>query len=110
MSKIKKIPVLAPGSRGKGEHYGNPHVKFVRRQTNDQIIREVFDVRGMVRLRVQPAIQAVSSNYYGWHDGSVTVESTSIEGVNMFVERLRKAIIDIATDLKLTVKSNAVIS
>ncbi len=110
--QIKKLPVIVPGHKGtgRGEHYGNPHTKLVRRQTNDQLLRESLNARAFVRLRVQPTIQSINGNYYGWNGGAVTVEADSFEAANTFVERLRKSIVDIATDLKLTAKANAVIS
>jgi hypothetical protein len=100
---IKKNPVMI-------NRDGSPHIKLVRRQTNDQLLREFFNARGFVRLRLQPTIQSVNGGYYGWHGGAVTVEIPGVEEANVFAERLRKAILDLATELKLTVRANAVIS
>ena len=110
--EVKKTPIVVPPLKGvaKDRHYGTTHTKLVRRQTNDQLLREFLNARGYVRMRVQPTIQGINGNYYGWHDGAVTVQATTVEAANMFVERLRKAILDAANDLGLTVKSNTVIS
>lgn len=108
---IKKIPIVVPALKGQGDrHYGNTHTKLVRRQTNDQLLREFVNARGYVRLRLQPTIQALNGSYYGWHDGSVTVQAPTVEAANMFVDRLRKAILEAGTELGLTVKSHTVIS
>lgn len=109
--KIAKIPVLVPPVKGtgRGRHYGNPHIKMVRRQTNDQMMQESLTFRGLIRLRLQPTIQKVNGQYYGWHEGAVTVETPTVAEANMFVERLRKAMVDIATELKLTVRANQVV-
>ena len=111
-SEIKKIPIVVPALKGRAPNrqYGTTHTKLVRRQTNDQLLREFVNARGYVRLRVQPTIQAINGNYYGWHDAGIKVQSPTVEAANMFVERLRKSLIDIAGELGLTVKSNTVIS
>ena len=110
--EVKKIPIVVPALKGvaRDRNYGTTHTKLVRRQTNDQLLREFVNARGYVRMRIQPTIQAINGNYYGWHDGSVTVQASTVEAANMFVERLRKSLIDIAGELGLTVKSNTVIS
>lgn len=102
---VKKIPVMVARS-------GAPHVKLIRRETNEQLMRESLDFRGLVRLRVQPAIQGVTgrSAYCGWHDASVTVEAPGVEKAQQFVAKLQAAIIQICKDLDLTAKSSAVLT
>ena len=109
---IKKMPILAPPVKGtgRGKILGNPHTKFVRRQTNDQILREYFDKRGLVRLRLQPSVQGANGNYYGWLSGSLTIEGTNVDQASLFIEKLRQAVIDISNELGMTVRTNSVIS
>jgi hypothetical protein len=110
MSKpIKKRPVIIP-PHTKDKTGDLPRVDMVRAQTNNQLLREFYNKRGMIRLRIPIQIATVSGAPCGWNGGAVTVEGGDVEIANQFVERLRKAIIEIGGELGLTVKANAVIS
>jgi hypothetical protein len=109
MSKLKKMAVITP-PHIKDKTGDLPRVDMVRRNTNDQILREFYNKRGMIRLRIPIQIATVQGAPCGWNGGAVTVEGGDVEIANQFVERLRKAIIEIGGELGLTVKANAVIS
>jgi len=89
---------------------GAAHTKMVRRQTNDQVMREFLNKRGFVRLRIQPCIHSADSQYCGWHGSAITVESPDIDRAQLFVAKLQQAIVQITKELGITAKQNAVMS
>jgi hypothetical protein len=109
MSKLKKMPVIIP-PHTRNKTGDLPRVDMVRAQTNDQLLRGFYNKRGMIRIRIPLQIAGVSGGFYGWNGGAVTVQGGDVEIANQFVERLRKAIIEIGGELGLTVKANSVIS
>lgn len=103
ITRVRKIPILA-------EKSGKPHIKMVRRQNNDQVMQEFFSARGYVRLRLQPAIQALNGNYNGWQGSGITIETPTPDKATEFVQAMHNAVIKICQDLGLTAKMNSVIS
>lgn len=100
---IRKTPIMVTKR-------GAPHIKELRRETNDQIMRECLNARGNVVLRIQPSLKKANGQYYGWHGGSIIVEAPGIDKANQFVTRLQQAIADIARDLELVARQSSVLS
>lgn len=103
---LKKIPVLMPPVKGtgRGKIKSAPHIRMVRRQTNEQILREFLNVRGFTRIRIQPSIHSVNYNYYGWHGVALTFEAESLEKMQEFVQAARIALVAKAKEMGLTVR------
>jgi hypothetical protein len=97
---VRKTPIMVT-------KHGAAHIKEVRRETNDQIMRECLNTRGNIVLRVQPSLKKGNGQYYGWHGGSIIVEAPGVEKANLFVKRLQESIADIARELDLVARQTS---
>ena len=83
-----------------------------RKDTNQEIVQDAVNKRGFARLSVFVKVRSEKNpglGYLGYHGASIAVDVSSFENSELFVQRLKEAVIAIARDMKAGLPNTVIV-